>query len=602
MDTFASNESLSEYSEPGEVSRIPLLVGITGHMDLLEPEAVRPAVMEVLERLSKTYPSTPIYVMTALAEGADRLAAQAALELGLRLLCPLPMKKELYMADFGRGKDGHFSESQKEFLDLLAKSFYSFEVPLPKGVTEAQVAVQGSGERNRQYAALGAFIVRHCQVLIAVWDGQKTGKVGGTSDVVGFQLHGIPDHLGGEIAELSAMESGPVIHIQAARVGQPAQKISTTWRYHRADYKAAETFFRLTADHLEEYNRAVVENFENIKPGLARVKEELIGNAEEELSQDETNLLHRFAVADALALHYHDLESREVSWFMYLGLIAGGLFAFAAHVLHSMFVLIAYVVSLAIIYSRHKAVIKQDTKNKYLDFRALAEGLRVQFYWRVTGIKDSVADFYLRKQRSEIDWIRHSLRAVALLSEDRERKPRYGIALDRWLVGQRTFFEQSSGARVIEAKKLHSVRSALIKVAVSLSCLLVLAYGVAIFVTEKTSVSGWFSKIFFDSSGDVGANANLWFEAVITVIALCFIYLASREWQSKVNADSEISKQYASMRDMYVLASERLGKALDEQSLAKARKLVLEIGREALNENGDWVLLHRERQIEPPIT
>lgn len=599
MDTFASEERSTELEE---VSRVPLVVGVSGHVDLQDPEATRSAVKEVLEKLSSSYPSTPIYVMTALAEGADRLAAHVALELGLRILCPLPMKKELYMADFGPGGDTQPSESQKEFLDLLNKSFYSYEVPLPKDVTSAQVAVKDSGERNRQYAALGAFIVRNCQVLIAMWDGVKTDKVGGTSDVVSFQLHGIPEGLGVDLSDLSALESGPVIHILTARVGQPPQKPSTTWHYHRADYNAAEEYFRLTTGHLDDYNKAVLDNFENIKPGLTRVKEEMIGTAAEELSQDEKNLLHRFVVADALALRYRDLESREVSWFMHVGLIAGGLFAFAAHLFHSMLLLAAYIVTLAIIYRRHKAVIRQDTKNKYLDFRALAEGLRVQFYWRVADIKDSVADFYLRKQRSEIDWIRHSLRASSILFEDRERKPRYGIALDRWLVGQRNFFERASGMRVIEAKKLHSVRAALIKTAVALSCLLVLCYGVTIALTEKAPVSSWLQRIAFDSSRNLGSERTWPFEVLITGIALCFIYLASREWQSKVNADSEISKQYASMRDMYVLASERLGKALDEQNLIKARNLVLETGREALNENGDWVLLHRERQIEPPIT
>ena len=42
---------------------------------------------------------------------------------------------------------------------------------------------------------------------------------------------------------------------------------------------------------------------------------------------------------------------------------------------------------------------------------ALAEGLRIQIFWRLAGISDAAADHYLRKQRSELDWIRRAMRA-----------------------------------------------------------------------------------------------------------------------------------------------------------------------------------------------
>ena len=42
---------------------------------------------------------------------------------------------------------------------------------------------------------------------------------------------------------------------------------------------------------------------------------------------------------------------------------------------------------------------------KYQDYRALAEGLRVQFYWSLCGLADDVADHYIPMQRDELDWI-----------------------------------------------------------------------------------------------------------------------------------------------------------------------------------------------------
>lgn len=47
------------------------------------------------------------------------------------------------------------------------------------------------------------------------------------------------------------------------------------------------------------------------------------------------------------------------------------------------------------------------------DLRALAEGLRVQFYWNVTGVGKSVPANYSLRQRSELDWIRSVIRATS---------------------------------------------------------------------------------------------------------------------------------------------------------------------------------------------
>lgn len=47
------------------------------------------------------------------------------------------------------------------------------------------------------------------------------------------------------------------------------------------------------------------------------------------------------------------------------------------------------------------------------DHRALAEGLRVQCYWIMAGLKDSVPASYMQRQRGEMDWFRRAISAVA---------------------------------------------------------------------------------------------------------------------------------------------------------------------------------------------
>ena len=95
---------------------LPLVVAVTGHRDLVAEEApiIRQRVRLFLEDLAARYPDRQLSVMSPLAEGADQLVAEVALELGLQLTVPLPMNKALYATDFAS------TESQQQFELLCA--------------------------------------------------------------------------------------------------------------------------------------------------------------------------------------------------------------------------------------------------------------------------------------------------------------------------------------------------------------------------------------------------------------------------------------------------------------------------------------------------
>jgi hypothetical protein len=85
------------------------------------------------------------------------------------------------------------------------------------------------------------------------------------------------------------------------------------------------------------------------------------------------------------------------------------------------------------------------------DYRAIAEGLRVQFYWTACGSGESVASHYLQRQRGELGWIRNVISAVAFPYEsDRPRFNQLSPEAQRaalqsirstWIDGQRTYFK-----------------------------------------------------------------------------------------------------------------------------------------------------------------
>ena len=83
-------------------NKIPLTVGITGHLNLRENdlEILRAAVKRELDNIRKRCPHTPVILLCSLARGADLLCADCAEEAGIPLRAVLPMEQAEYEKDF----------------------------------------------------------------------------------------------------------------------------------------------------------------------------------------------------------------------------------------------------------------------------------------------------------------------------------------------------------------------------------------------------------------------------------------------------------------------------------------------------------------------
>src|SRR5947199_2784138 len=108
------------------MSRQPLHVGITGHRVVTDTAAIRRGIEEAVARIATAYPGRPLVVLSSLAEGADRMAAEALLrQPGSRLIAVMPFPRKQYAADFGA--DG--SPSRIHFDALLARAAEVVEMP-----------------------------------------------------------------------------------------------------------------------------------------------------------------------------------------------------------------------------------------------------------------------------------------------------------------------------------------------------------------------------------------------------------------------------------------------------------------------------------------
>jgi len=174
--------------------RLAFRVGVTGKRELspAQEAELRPRLAETLSVIKATLENestraqgayseeSPIlWAISPLAEGADRLFAEEALKLGYELQVPLPFLRDEYKKDF------HAPDSCPEFDRLVAKATAVFEV---EGETDfAGVHLPAA------YETVGHLVVDHCDLLIAIWDGEPAKGNGGTAHVMEMARHrGIP--------------------------------------------------------------------------------------------------------------------------------------------------------------------------------------------------------------------------------------------------------------------------------------------------------------------------------------------------------------------------------------------------------------------------
>ena len=179
---------------------IRLNVGITGHRAgvLTAPlvRTLRPAVFVVFNQLREaalrlresedefcSSTAAELLLHTALASGADQIAAICARSSGYFVRATLPFEAHEYRKDFALGDE----------LD-------SFE----QAVAAADEIVALPGDRSDSegaYVRVGKLLVCEADIIIAIWDGEQGRGPGGTAHVV----------------ELAMENAVPVIHIDITR-------------------------------------------------------------------------------------------------------------------------------------------------------------------------------------------------------------------------------------------------------------------------------------------------------------------------------------------------------------------------------------------------
>jgi hypothetical protein len=576
-------------------NRIPLVVGVTGHRDLRDVDVVplEQKVRKILDDFRSKYPATPLVFLSSLAEGADRLAARVALDCGYELLAPLPFPLEIYRKDF------ETEVSQREFTELLDRAADSFAIPFKEGVTTENL--DENSHREWQYALAGEYILRHCHVLLALWDGHDSAKLGGTSQVVRQKLSGFPLTARPEWTVLTPPDSGAVFQVMTPRQSRPEVEGAYALHEYHADprfprspeaaLEAEETgreIFLLLLERTNTFNADLARLDPSLEAARAQSRSALENGGVSALDPDLKVLHERFAGADSLASHFQKKRGRSLVLLCILALespvcLAAYHSSSSTEPLYGLLCLggfFAGVIAALFTYVRAKRGLYET---KHLDYRALAEGLKILFFWRVAGIRDDVGAQYLRKQRSEVDWIRLAVRAADLrTSQSAIPAESYAWVKTQWMEHQLRYFEKSA----IACKKRDE------------KC----AWWAAALVISGVALAGVILVLQLAYIRDLPlpiAHTSHWLS--ILIVGLLAAGGSFAAYAEKL-AFGQQAKQYKQMHALFSLAVKNCEECLGRGETAPVRTLIRRLGQEALRENGDWVLLHRERPMELRIS
>lgn len=563
---------------------VPLVVGVTGHRDLAPAEVagLRTRVRDFFSQLLANYPGLPVVVMSPLAEGADRLVAEEARALGLPLIVPMPFPAAIYEQDF------QSPVSLQAFRELCAGAEV-VELPLLPGDTPQTVAAPGP-RRDAHYARLGIYLCAHCHVLLALWDGKPSDKLGGTSQIVRFHHW---DEMPGFVARgesspqmLTEDESDLAYHLVCSRDqpdGEPAEGL-----------KAGDGWW-FTTDSEEPRTRKLPAVYESIFARIAEFNRDVLRfqaairrdgwpllphSAPEEVAAVAAPVDAMFRAADWLAIRYQKRVSLTMQVLYSLAAVMGLAFIAYSDLPGLELMVYPFLAAFAIGILVYRVAERGHWHRKYLDYRALAEGLRVQFYWVAAGVTAGrtskfAHDNFLQAQDVELGWIRNVMRYTGRLG-DIAAPSRAGLefATREWVGtphpgrGQLAYYERKAGERAGLWRRTQLISMICLWTGVSVALLLAIS---------------------------AHRMPPEWKDLLIALMGILPLAAAVREAYAQKRAEKELIKQYQFMARIFGNACRRLESA---ESDSRRRQILKALGDAALEEHAEWILIHRDRPLE----
>ena len=520
---------------------IPIIVGVTAHRAIREQDraAIAASVRTELKKLQELCPHSELVMLTSLAEGGDLLCADIAEELDIPVLAALPMPLERFEKDFS-------AEALERLHHHCGRAEQVFVTPPTEAVPKDGTT------RDFLFRQAGIYVSAHSHVLLALWDGGPgTEAACGTAEAVDFALQGNYLPASGTAVRTEANEA--VIHVYTPRCSRQAEPAGTVHILGCADavkeiLRRSDEFNRLSAETNVE-GSARLPTTEN-GPILGRM--ERVGKAAGRLSAMNAKRLRLtlglLAVASAMvAFAFLMYDEAQATWMILVcGLMLLG----------------------AWLCQRYAA--RSDCHRRYIEYRALAECLRVQTYLRYAGSRIEASELLSWTQQEETAWI---MDALCALNAGEAPETVHDIR-SCWVDAQRDYHHRA-GIRTDHGLQVSGriVRTALI-------CSITLYFAAVVF--ELVCGGLIFTPLVL--IGNVELCRTI-LKIVMGTITAVTLFVAN--YYGRLSLPRSLS-DHQKMERFYARMAERLSRQGQTEELLRV------LAREELIENGNWSSYQRD--------
>lgn len=606
---------------------IPIIVGVTGHRNIVDEDKpeIKAQIIESLKDIQKLCKGkknegeyTPVIMLNAFAQGADMLCAEVAFELGIDVYAVLPCSIEKYKESFdlhkttakksgaseqellaAKDRDEADKKRLEEYLSKVQRITYSPDTEKSKTWIKKSTNID---DASYEYRQLGIYMAEHSHVLIALWDGKPPqDEYGcGTVEVIKFALeHKFLDK--DKLFKPGMINDSAVVWIKSRRQGDDTEAdIKKIWLISNLAGGEGEPYDDyLVLDNPPAFLEDIITKTVNYNAELVSVPQDAVKLWEniDELDEYHVNLRHHYAKADELS---YSKNQTKYNWFIRLLAIVGTLIAgtFLIYDDASLpYMIFPCTIAIGIIICLLVCGKRKKYHKKYIEYRALAEALRIQFYMSMclTGnpVVPNVCELYAWSQKVEMVWIEKAIQSLGVISKSEKIKVDTSEVIDVWIgnnekpTGQLKYHNRKKSVNKKKAK-LFEILSTVFKIATIAIYFLIFVFEIVACALKACEIS-WFWE------GNIFAQVTYRnFIAIILGTATAGSLLASSYWGKlsyarKVDDNEKMSKFYAS-------ACARWNNVRKHSE--EIERFVKEIAREEIVENGIWCSYVNENKLE----
>lgn len=516
--------------------RIPLFLAVAGQraLDAQQQDDCERQIRGFLAGLRQELPTTPIVVLSRFAGDADQLVASVALAVGCELACVLPMEVAPYRATFA-------SDSSRGAFDRLLGA-------------SVVLSLAGAGhptDPDRAYAEAGRFLARHATLVLAVWDGVGSQRPGGVADVLKWRATGWIGSADPTICELRVHAGQPAEAVPGSNSLNPRKAIEACgWRSAEKFNAAVLSAARAELTHVPEPFAALSDERVGEVATVARAAGLSAAQVRSALSRRRL-LLQSIAFCAAIAFAmYLKLGAHHWVLWLYLGLLGSAL-------------------------SVRALVRHEDLHHRFLDYRSLAEGLRVLLFWRIAGV---LRDVTVSRPDAAFGWV-----GAAINGLDGWVGCAPLAGMDGCEFAARHWLGAQSGADPrAQIPYYRAAASRLRRLAKRVDR-----------IVSFTLITGVVSAALLAILPAVWRGSAT--PVLTTIMGLMPLISGTASAALDVPAEQEMARQYEHMQRLLETAARRLA---DAESGAERRQILFEVGTAALAEQRIWHAVFGQRPQE----